>query len=195
MLGRVTPALALAGALALGACSDDGPEPTAPAAQPIAAVAVAAGLTELVDALGYVDEELGTGLVQLFTTGAGPFTVLAPTDAAFDGLYELLGTVLGAPIDDVRDLPAPVVRDVLLHHVVEGRRTAGDVVPAGGERQLTPLSGEALAVRADGSIRDGLTGVRPDARIVSADVAASNGVIHVIDAVIVPPSVVAALGR
>ena len=166
----------------------------APGAESIAEIAIDAGFDELVGALVYVDAELETELVDLFLTGTDQYTVFAPTDEAFKNLYSLLSAVLEAEIDEITDVPAPVVLDVLLYHVVEGRRAANSVVPRVGERTMTSLLGETFSVRGDGTIRDGLTGVRTDdAEIVGANISASNGIIHVIDQVIVPPSVVAAL--
>lgn len=196
------PALALGAALALGGCSDSttGPIATvaelrapAPGTDPIAAIAIDQGFTELVGALTYVDQELDAGLVDLFLNGRDQYTVFAPTDAAFQDLYALLSTVLQTPIDEITDVPAPVVLDVLQYHVTEGRRGANSVVPRRGVRTITSLLGETFEVRTDATIRDGLTGLREDAQIITADVSASNGIIHAIDAVIVPPSVVAAL--
>lgn len=175
------------------ACSDS--DPASPETQPgsIAEVATTAGFSELVSALAYVDRELDAGLVDLFQNGDGPFTVFAPTNAAFDDLYALLSTVLGTPIDEITDVPAAVVLDVLKYHVATGRVTAAAAVPSTGERSVTPLLGEGFAIRANATIRDGLTGLRDDATIVTTDVDARNGIIHVIDQVIVPPSVVAAI--
>jgi uncharacterized surface protein with fasciclin (FAS1) repeats len=199
--------LTLAVALVLGACSDTVTQPQfleapeealedrapAPGTDPIAAIATEAGFDELVGALIYVDEELDTGLVDLFLNGTDQFTVFAPTNEAFEDLYGLLSAVLGAEIDGITDVPAEVVLDVLLYHVAEGRRAANSVLPRRGIRTITPLLGETFQVRTDGTIRDGLTGLRDDAAIVAADISASNGIIHVIDGVIVPPSIVAAL--
>ena len=166
----------------------------APGDDSIAEVAIKAGFVELVGALAYVDEELEAGLVDLFLNGTDQYTVFAPTNEAFEGLYGLLSSVLDAEIDGITDVPAEVVLDVLTYHVTEGRRAANSVVPRVGERTITPLLGETFQVRTDLSIQDGLTGVRDgDAQIVGANISASNGVIHVIDQVIVPPSVVAAL--
>ncbi len=202
---RPLTGLALAGALLLGACADVdstsllAPEAStenrapAPGAASIAEIAIGAGFDELVGALSYVDAELGAGLVDLFLNGTDQFTVFAPTDEAFAELYALLTVVLGTPIDQVTDIPAPVVLDVLLYHVVEGRRAANSVLPRVGIRTVTSLLGETFRVRPDGSIQDGLTGLRNDAAIVEANNSARNGIIHIIDQVIVPPSVVGAL--
>lgn len=195
----------LAGIATLAACSDtptateiDADEPTlarapAPTDASIAAIAIDAEFTELVGALAYVDAELDAGLVNLFLNGTDQYTVFAPTNEAFEDLYGLLSTVLDAEIDEISDVPAEVVLDVLFYHVTEGRRAANSVVPKRNPRQITSLLGETFRVRSDLTIEDGLTGLRDDATILSADLSASNGIIHVIDAVIVPPSVVAAL--
>ena len=186
--------LTLAAVAAVGLTACDDAEPTAVAGpEPIAAIAVSAGFTELVGALQYVDAELDAGLVELFQNGTDPYTVFAPTNAAFEGLYGLLTQVLGTPIDEITDVPAPVVLDVLLYHVAAGRQSAGTVLPASGERAVSTLLGETFGVRANGSLRDGLSGLRADATIATADIAARNGIIHVIDQVIVPPSVVASI--
>lgn len=172
----------------------EGNRAPAPGNESIASIAINAGFTELVGALVYVDAELGTGLVELFSTGTDQYTVFAPTNDAFVNLYGLLSVVLDAEIDEIADIPAPVVLDVLLYHVTEGRRAANSVVPRRGERTITTLLGETFAVRTNATIRDGLTGIRQnDAAIVTADISARNGIIHVIDQVIVPASVVAAL--
>ncbi len=177
--------------MARGAGNSSAP---APGDASIAAIAIDAGFDELVGALVYVDDELDAGLVDLFLNGTDQFTVFAPTDEAFEGLYSLLSVVLGADIEEITDVPAEVVLDVLFYHVTEGRRAANSVVPRRGERTITPLLGETFAVRTDLTIRDGLTGVREnDASIVTPNISANNGIIHVIDQVIVPPSVVAAL--
>ncbi|MGD8321821.1 MAG: fasciclin domain-containing protein [Gemmatimonadota bacterium] len=201
----------LVGAVGLGACSEPASSPLTPdlamstaearsvqaplakGTESIAEMAIAGGFGELVEALTYVDTELNTGLVDLFLNGTDQFTVFAPTDQAFANLYGLLSAVLETDIDDVTDLPAPVVLDVLLYHVAEGRRAANSVVPRKNDRIITSLLGETFSVRADRSIQDGLTGLREDATITTPNLSARNGIIHVIDEVIVPPSVVAAL--
>ena len=210
MSRRTFAALTLVGTFALSACDELGTEPTnlvtesvepsaarvgapAPGDASIAAIAIDAGFTQLVAALAYVDSELGAGLVDLFLNGTDQYTVFAPTDAAFEDLYALLTSVLGTAIDEISDVPSDVVLDVLLYHVAEGRRASNSVVPKRGERTINSLLGEKFGVRPDLSIRDGLTGLRNDASIATPNITASNGIIHVISGVIVPPSVVAAL--
>ena len=120
------------------------------------------------------------GLVEVLSS-EGPFTVFAPTDEAFAALPE--GT-LEALLDDPEAL-----RSVLTYHVVPGKVMAKDVLAA--ERaQPETVQGAALDVRvADGGVRVN------DARVVQTDIEASNGVIHVIDSVVLPPSVRASADR
>ena len=104
--------------------------------------------------------------------GAGPFTVFAPTDAAFAAL----------PAGTVENLLKPENREqlvaILTYHVVPGRVTAGDVAKLD---KATTVQGGDVAIRATG----GTVSVG-NARVVQADVMASNGVIHVIDKVLMP---------
>ena len=101
--------------------------------------------------------------------GAGPFTVFAPTDAAFAKLPA--GTVEGLLADKAK------LTAVLTYHVVPGRLTAADVAKA---RSLKTVQGGSLTVDASKGVKlDGAT-------VIVADVAASNGVIHAIDTVVLP---------
>ena len=103
--------------------------------------------------------------------GAGPLTVFAPTDEAFGKLPE--GTV-EALLKDI-----PKLQSILTYHVVQGRVMAADVVKLSEAKTL-----QGQAVRIDAS-----SGVKINsAQVVKADVAANNGVIHVIDEVLLPPS-------
>jgi uncharacterized surface protein with fasciclin (FAS1) repeats len=113
------------------------------------------------------------GLVETLSS-EGPFTVFAPTDEAFAKLPE--GT-LESLLADKEALAA-----VLTYHVLPGRVTAKDVMAAGQVRPAT-VQGESLNVR----VKDGKVLV-DDATVVQANVQASNGVIHVIDTVVLPES-------
>jgi len=106
--------------------------------------------------------------------GNRQFTVFAPTDAAFHELYAALG------VSGVDDIPLPTLRAVLLHHVAPGERFSGDVL---GSTRIRTLNGDFLRP----SVSGGAAFV-DNAQIVIADVDASNGVIHVIDHVLVPGS-------
>ena len=128
--------------------------------------AVAAGsfttLVAAVQAAGLVDT----------LKGAGPFTVFAPSDDAFAAL----------PAGTVEDLVKPENKDkltaILLLHVLPGKVNASDV--AGKQLDVATAGGSTVNV-------DGTDGVTVDgAKVVSADIACTNGVIHVIDTVILP---------
>ena len=111
------------------------------------------------------------GLVDTLT-GNRQFTVFAPTDAAFERLYAALG------VSGIGEIPLDTLRTVLLYHVAPGERFSGDVVSSSRIRTLS----KGFLVP---SVHDGGAYVN-DARIVAADVDASNGVIHVIDTVLLP---------
>jgi uncharacterized surface protein with fasciclin (FAS1) repeats len=130
--------------------------------------AVAAGsFTTLAKALTAAD---------LVTTlkGPGPFTVFAPTDEAFAKL----------PAGTLDNLLKPdnkaMLRRVLTYHVVSGTVLAADVVNVSSAKAV---SGDALPIQVSGS-----TVMAGKARVVKSDIAASNGVIHVIDTVLLPPA-------
>jgi len=101
--------------------------------------------------------------------GEGPFTVFAPSDAAFAQLPR--GTVESLLAEPDK------LTQVLTYHVVPGRVTAADVV---GLTKAPTVQGEELSVSVDGSIHVDA------ARVTSADIEASNGLIHVIDRVLLP---------
>lgn len=104
--------------------------------------------------------------------GEGPFTVFAPTDEAFAKLPK-------AQVDALlKDKEA--LRQVLLYHVVSGKVMSKDVVKL---RSAKTLQGQNINIRVQGNT------VRiNDAKVVKADIECSNGVIHVIDKVILPPN-------
>jgi len=101
--------------------------------------------------------------------GDGPFTVFAPTDAAFAALPE--GTLESLLADQA------ALTDVLTYHVVAGKVTASEVAAMS---PLESLQGSTLTVSTDGGV------AIENAGVVQADVMADNGVIHVIDTVLVP---------
>lgn len=103
--------------------------------------------------------------------GEGPFTVFAPTDDAFAKLPA--GTV------DALLADKPSLTNILLYHVVAGQFMASDVV---GLNSATTLQGEDVSITVDGDIV-----TINDAQVIITDIQASNGVIHVIDTVLLPP--------
>jgi uncharacterized surface protein with fasciclin (FAS1) repeats len=125
-----------------------------------------------------VEAVVAAGLVDTLK-GAGPFTVFAPTNAAFAALLTELGVTKDALLADKALLTA-----VLTYHVVAGKVPAS-AVPVG--QAITSVQGGVFKIEAAGGLKitDGRNRV---AGIVATDVAASNGVIHVIDKVILPPN-------
>lgn len=159
--------LAVAAAAAM-AVTVSGVGSRATEAQPmdIVGTAQSAGQFEtLVAAVG------AAGLVETLKS-PGPFTVFAPTDDAFAALPEGTLEMLLKP-ENKDKLTA-----ILTYHVVPGRLMAGDVVAAD---ELTTVQGGMLDV----SVSDNEVMVGKS-KVISADIAASNGVIHVIDAVLLP---------
>jgi len=123
------------------------------------------------------------GLVETLK-GAGPFTVFAPTNAAFDAL----------PAGTVDGLLKPAMKadlsKVLTYHVVPGKLDAAalsaQIQAGGGSAMLTTVQGEALTAKAAGNgitLTDAKGNV---ANVTTADVYQSNGVIHVVDKVLMP---------
>ncbi|NJN57604.1 MAG: fasciclin domain-containing protein [Leptolyngbyaceae cyanobacterium SL_5_9] len=102
--------------------------------------------------------------------GAGPFTVFAPTDEAFAKLPA--GTV-DALLKDI-----PKLKQILTYHVVSGKVMASDVVKL---KSATTVEGSDVKINAtNGNVKIN------DATVATADVAADNGVIHIIDTVLLP---------
>ncbi len=133
----------------------------------VVATAIAAdGFTTLVTAIQTAE------LVEALQAD-GPFTVFAPTDEAFAAVPEaLLAYLLDNP---------DKLAEVLLYHVVPGRIWAADAIDAAGT-SLTTLQGEDIDVTVDGDAV-----FINEAQVIVPDIGASNGVIHVIDKVLIPP--------
>jgi uncharacterized surface protein with fasciclin (FAS1) repeats len=112
------------------------------------------------------------GLVETLK-GDGPFTVFAPTDAAFAKL----------PDGTVENLLKPENRDqlvaILTYHVVPGKVMSADI--AGKAMEAETVEGDALSIDATGS-----SVMIDEATVTAVDIEASNGVIHVIDTVVIP---------
>lgn len=147
-------------------CDDSGSSTTPP--KDIVATASAAGTFQtLVAALGAAD-------LSATLASSGPFTVFAPTDVAFAKL----------PAGTVDDLLKPenktTLQAVLKYHVVAGDVRAAQVVEL---THATTLEGDDVTISVSGS-----TVKVNDAVVTATDVVASNGVIHVIDTVLQPPS-------
>ena len=149
----------------------------------LAEVAQQQGFTALVAAATKAN------LVTALSSPTANLTVLAPTDAAFTTLATQLGFSSATAM--VTALPADALASILSYHVLPARRSAAQVI-AGGASQPTiyTYSGQAatLAVSTTGGVKFG-DAVLTQGTVTTADVPASNGVIHVIDKVLVPPGV------
>ncbi len=185
---RVMAIGAVAGLVALSACGDDGndaneTEATEAAAAAETSVADEAMEEEAAGTIVDVAVEAGSfetlvaaveaaGLAETLS-GEGPFTVFAPTDEAFAALPEGLVDALLLPENQ------EALTEILTYHVLDGEVLAADVTAG----DVPTLQGEEITISTD----DGV--MVNEATVTAADVMASNGVIHVIDAVLVPPSI------
>lgn len=173
--------------LVLAACST-----AAPTAEPVSEPAEAPAeapveeAQEMAEAKSIVDIAVEDGRFTTLVTavqaagladtlsGEGQFTVFAPTDDAFAALPD--GTV-----ESLLEEPEGALRDILLYHVAEGAVPAETVVTL---ESATTIQGEPVAIE----VMDGEVILNDSARVIITDIEASNGIIHVIDAVILPPS-------
>ena len=175
-VSTVVPALALG----VAACGDDDEstgssgaattQQQAPSTQESAQDIV--GLAQDTPELSTLVTAVSTADLVETLQGTGPFTVFAPTDAAFEELGD----------DQVQSLLEPANRDqlqsILTYHVVPGKLTASDLSDG---QELETVAGEMLTVQIDGD--EVAVG---DATVVEPNIEASNGVVHVIDTVLTP---------
>lgn len=174
-------------ALIVAACSSDDTEDTTTTSAPaeeemvdttVLDLAVEAGqfstLIAAIDAAG-----LGETL-----EGEGPFTVLAPTDAAFEAAFEALGITAEELLADTETLT-----QILLYHVLGAEADSTAVAALDGSAVAT-VQGEEILV----SVQEGTIFINETSEVVSADLAADNGIVHVINQVILPPTIAQALG-
>lgn len=175
-------ALAIAAGLLITGCSSSsGDAETTPAADPApSASASAEAMPGTIVDVASTTEGFSTlvaavtaaGLVETLQ-GPGPFTVFAPTDAAFAALPAGLLDKLLLPENKA------ALAKILTYHVVAGKVTAADVT----DGDVPTVEGQTIAL----STADGVT--VNGAKVIQADVMTSNGVIHAIDAVLLPPDV------
>jgi uncharacterized surface protein with fasciclin (FAS1) repeats len=187
---KIAAAGGIAALLLLSGCSSDAEEATAPAtsaAPSESAMASEPAMTKpgtIVDVAAsnpdfetLVAAVTAADLVETLS-GEGPFTVFAPTDEAFDALPE--GVLDALLLPENKD----ALTSILTYHVVSGEVMAADVTAG----DVPTVEGSTIAITTEGGVKVN------EANVTATDVDASNGVIHVIDAVLVPPTVdVAAL--
>jgi uncharacterized surface protein with fasciclin (FAS1) repeats len=189
---RLFAATAVVGLLVLSACGSDSNDSAASTAAPVATQAPAStdAMTSSTDAMAadagtIVDVAVAAGSFNTLVAAVqaaglvdalsadGPLTVLAPTDDAFAALPAGLVDCLLLP--ENKD----ALTQILTYHVISGEVMSGDLTAG----DVPTLQGENVTV-------DLTNGVKfNNATVVQADVTASNGVIHAIDAVLVPPSI------
>lgn len=191
MKRSIAAAGALSLSLFLGACSSGAaPSSVAPSTMAPAATSPAATTPAPMASADIVDTAVAAGdfatLAAALTAaglvdtlkGPGPFTVFAPTDAAFAKLPA--GTV-----DELLKEPKGALTDILKYHVVAGKVMAADVVKLNGQKVKT-VQGAELTVEVTGDKVALVDAAGNRVNVVTTDVMASNGVIHVIDGVLLP---------
>lgn len=155
----VQSALAIALIASLGACATHAPAPQAVAAT-LAQTPSLDTFNALVTQAGLTDTLKGTG----------PYTVFAPSDAAFKAVPE-------KTMAELRSNPA-MLKDVLSYHIVPGNITATEVRPG----KIKTLQGASLDLS-----RAGAFITVEDAMVEKADIQATNGTVHIVDRVLMPP--------
>jgi len=167
--------LALSASLVFTACGedDDNPTPkniveTAQATSDLSSLVAALGRAGLVDALN----------------AAGPFTVFAPTNAAFSAFLSANGFA------KLEDVPVPVLQQILLNHVVSGEVRAAAVPTEGYVKTLATFGSTSSNLSILAQRNASGVSINKDVKVITADVLATNGVVHIVDKVIALPTVV-----
>jgi transforming growth factor-beta-induced protein len=164
----------VSGATATEAATKSKAKTTKPVAKKVAAKSIVDIAASTPDFSTLVTAVKAAGLVDTLN-GAGPFTVFAPTNAAFAKLPK---ATLDAVLADKK-----MLTDVLTYHVVAGKVLARDVVKLDGKSAKT-VNGAEVKV----AVKDGKVVLNGNVLVTKTDIVASNGVIHVIDAVLLPPA-------
>ncbi|MBI9058715.1 MAG: fasciclin domain-containing protein [Labilibaculum sp.] len=160
------------------ACSDDDDKKMQPEPMEQTIVDIAVGNADfsiLVDALSKA------GLVDALN-GTGSFTVFAPTNAAFENLFTDLG------VTGIEDLSAEALTPILLYHVI-GSEVKSTQLSNGYVETLSAFTPGDHAIKLLVDLESGVQ-INGMSNVTSADIMASNGVIHIIDEVLLPPTVV-----
>jgi uncharacterized surface protein with fasciclin (FAS1) repeats len=176
-------ALAAIGTIVSACGGSDDPAPAPAPTGTIVEVATGSGLTSLVAAATKAD------LVGALSSSTATLTVFAPTDAAFKALATQLGFTDTAAM--VTALSKEDLAKILSYHVLPAKKSAADLT-SGGATQDTIYKFEDVATKLNLTTTSGVVikdAVLTDAKVTKADVAATNGVVHVIDKVLVPPGV------
>lgn len=175
MLARIAVligALVVTASIAVGATA----APSQPSAQQATIVGVAAGDKRFTTLVALVKQ---AGLVKTLSS-KGPFTVFAPTNAAFAALKKNAPDTYNAVVSDKK-----LLTTVLTYHALAGKvDSAAAIAAAKKMASVKTVQGERIKL----SLKGGKLYLNGSSRVIVADVNGSNGVIHAINAVIVPPS-------
>ena len=114
-------------------------------------------------------------LVTTLSSTTTEFTVFAPSNASFTALLSAIGQ------SSLDDIPEDVLREVLEYHVIGSKKLLSSQLTAG---PITTVNGEDIAITTAGGIK-----LNGSTAVTTADVNATNGVVHIVDAVLVPPSI------
>ncbi|WP_298487192.1 fasciclin domain-containing protein [uncultured Maribacter sp.] len=144
-------------------------------------------LSLLVEALIQAD----AGLVETLS-GDGPFTVFAPTNAAFASLLDILGNDYNSLADFDTEEEKALLAKILTYHVVSGAAVESSSLT--NQQEIIPIQGESIfALVGNGVALQDKTST--DANVTTADVMTSNGIVHIIDKVLLPKEALDALGH
>lgn len=156
-------------------CDDDDDTPAGPTKNIVALAQANTNLTSLVAALTKYPD-----LVSTLSSTSNEFTVFAPTNDAFADFLDAIGQ------ESINDVPESVLRSVLEYHVLAGNAVRSTELTAGN---IETVNGEEVAVTIAGGVK-----LNGSVNVTAADVEATNGIVHLVDAVLVPPSVVPVVG-
>lgn len=160
--------LALMGIFITSGCEKDD-NPTQPTQSIVELAQAQPNLSSLVTALTKFPDLVST------LSGSGKFTVFAPTNEAFTALLATIGQT------SINDVPEPVLKSLLQYHVVTSGAVLSTELTAGN---VVTANTESIAVTTMGGIR-----LNGSTKVLTADVKATNGVVHIIDMVLVPSSI------
>ena len=173
-------------------CSDDDDttptNPPVPTTNIVETAQATTDLSSLVAALVAADQSANNDLVNTLS-GDGPFTVLAPTNAAFADLFQRLDGF--SSLDDFdTEAEQDLLAAILSYHVISGASVTSDQLTNG--QTVSTVQGENLTVSTEGGVFF-TDAANEDAEVTTADVATTNGTVHIINKVLLPQAAIDAL--
>lgn len=167
-LNRIAVLLVMVVLTVISGCDDDD-SPSTPTDNIVVLAQGNSNLSSLVAALTKYPDLVAT------LSGSGQFTVFAPSNTAFSNLLTAIGQT------SIDDIPEDVLKDILEYHVVTSGKVLSTQLTNGN---VETANGEDIAVTVTGGVK-----LNGSVNVTTADVEASNGVVHIVDAVLVPPSI------